>query len=130
MAVHRAGVPGNRDSLRLVVGKQLEQHVREAQKGVGRKAFRRRKLLREREVRAVRKVVSIDEEELGVVRRRVVEIEFDTRESLRAHRYHAIVPAPMSITVQHGDNAYSGLHVAVEPCSAVAAEAPRRLPDS
>ena len=81
MAVHRARVPGHGDALRLVVGKQLEQHVREAQERIRRKAFRRRELLRERKIGAVREVVPVDEEELGVARRRVVEVEFDTGDS-------------------------------------------------
>ena len=64
VAVDGPRVPGNRDPLRLVVGKQLEEHVREAEEGVGREALARRELLGQREEGAVREVVSVDEEEL------------------------------------------------------------------
>jgi hypothetical protein len=73
--VRGAGVPGDRNALRPVVGEELEEHVREPKEGVGREALARRELLREREVRTVGEVVSVDEEELGVARGAVVELE-------------------------------------------------------
>ena len=75
LAVGGAGVPGDRDALRPVVGEELEEHVREPEEGVRREALARRELLRQCEVRAVGEVVSVDEEELGVARGAVVELE-------------------------------------------------------
>ena len=83
--VRRARVPGDRDALRPVVGEQLEEHVREAEERVRREAVARRELLREREERAVGEVVAVDEEELGVPRGAVVELQLLSGEGLR-HR--------------------------------------------
>ena len=69
-----------------VVGEQLEEHVREPEQRVRRLAVGRLQLLGEREERAVREVVAVDEEELGVAGRRVVELELLAGQRLRAHR--------------------------------------------
>jgi hypothetical protein len=82
-AVRGARVPRDGDALRPVVGEQLEEHVRKAEQRVGREALARRELLRQREVRAVGEVVSVDEEELGVPRRAVVELELSPCQRLR-----------------------------------------------
>ena len=60
------------------------------------KPSRRRELLRQREERAVGEVVAVDEEELGVARGRVVEVELDAGERLRADRRPRYRPAPMA----------------------------------
>ena len=82
-AVHRPRVPRDRDAFRLVVREQLEEHVREAEQRVRGEAVGRRELLRKREERAIREVVAVDEEELGVARGRVVDVELEARERLR-----------------------------------------------
>jgi hypothetical protein len=73
-AVNGVRVPGDGDALRLVVREQLEEHVREAEQRVRGEAVARRQLLGEREEGAVREVVAVDEEQLGVARRRVVKL--------------------------------------------------------
>ncbi len=78
-------VPRDGDAARLVVGQELEEHVREAEERVRRLAVRRLQLLGQREERAVREVVAVDEEELGVARRPVVEDELLPRQRLRTH---------------------------------------------
>ena len=83
LTVGRARVPCDRDALRPVVGEELEEHVREAQQGVRREALARRELLREREIGAVSEIVSVDEEELGVARGAVVELELSPCQRLR-----------------------------------------------
>ena len=85
-ALRRARVPRDRDPLRPVVGEQLEEHVREAEERVRREAVARRELLRQREKGAVGEVVAVDEEELGVPRRPVVELQLLSGEGLRRHR--------------------------------------------
>ena len=85
LAVHRPRVPGDRDAARPVVREQLEEHVREAEQRVRRLAVGRLQLLGEREERAVREVVAVDEEELGVACRPVVEHELLAGQRLRAH---------------------------------------------
>ena len=50
---------------------------------VRRQALGRRELLRQREERAVGEVVAVDEEELGVARGRVVELELLACQGLR-----------------------------------------------
>ena len=87
--VGRARVPGDRDALGAVVREQLEEHVREPEEGVGRKAVARRKLLRKREKGAVGEVVAVDEEELGVPRGAVVELQLLSGEGLRRHRFES-----------------------------------------
>ena len=82
LAVGGAGVPGDGDALRPVVGEELEEHVREAEEGVRREALARRELLRQCEVRAVGEVVSVDEEELGVACGAVVELELGSCQRL------------------------------------------------
>ena len=83
--MHGPRVPGDRDALRPVVGEQLEEHVREAEQRVGGEALARRQLLGQREERAVGEVVAVDEEELGVARRGVVELELLPGQRLRGH---------------------------------------------
>ena len=78
-------VPGDGDALRPVVGEQLEEHVREAEQRVRREALARRQLLREREEGPVGEVVAVDEEELGLARGRVVELQLGPGERLRRH---------------------------------------------
>ncbi len=89
-AVHRARVPRDGDALRPVVREQLEEHVREAEQRVRRLPVGRRELLGQREERAVGEVVAVDDEEVGVARRRVVEVELGSRQGLR-HRAEGIV---------------------------------------
>ena len=81
-AVDGARVPGDGDALRPVVGEELEEHVREAEEGVGRETLGRRELLGEGEEGAVGEVVAVDEEELGVPRRPVVELQLLAGERL------------------------------------------------
>ena len=95
-AVHGARVPGDGDTTRPIVGEQLEEHVREAEERVRRLAVRRLQLLGEREERPVCEVVAVDEEELGIPCRPVVELELRTRQRLRRHRLNAIVRAGMA----------------------------------
>ena len=89
-AVHRPCVPGDRDALRPVVGEELEEHVREAEQRVGGEALARREFLGQREERSIGEVVAVDEEELGVARRRVAEVELGSCERLRRHRSESI----------------------------------------
>jgi hypothetical protein len=70
-----AGVPRDRDTFGPVVGEELEEHVREPEQRVRREALAGGKLLGQREVRAIGEVVSVDEEQLGVARGAVVELE-------------------------------------------------------
>ena len=84
-AVHRPRVPGDRDALRLVVGEELEQHVREPEQRARREALGGGELLRQREEGAVGEVVAVDEEELRLARGRVVEVELEARQRLRRH---------------------------------------------
>ena len=84
-AVDRARIPGDGDALRLVVAQELEQHVREPEQRIRRKALGRRELLGQGEVRAVGEVVAVDEEELALARRAVVELQLEARERLRRH---------------------------------------------
>ena len=94
LAVDGSRVPRDRDAARLVVGEELEEHVREAEERVRRLAVGRLQLLGQREEGAVREVVAVDEEELRIARGRVVELTssspvsvFGTRSSLcGAHR--------------------------------------------
>ena len=90
----RTRVPRHADALRTVVREQLEEHVREAEQRVRREALARRELLREREERAVGEVVAVDEEELGVARRPVVELQLRPGERLRRHRRPTVSSAP------------------------------------
>ncbi len=76
-AVDGPRVPGDGDPTRPVVGQQLEQHVREAEERVGREAVARGQLLGKREEGPVGEVVAVDEEQLGVARRRIVQLELD-----------------------------------------------------
>src|SRR5205823_5991178 len=62
---------------------QLEEHVREAEERAGGKALARGQLLGEREVGAVGEVVAVDEEELGVAGRCVVELQLLPCQRLR-----------------------------------------------
>jgi hypothetical protein len=81
--VHRARVPRDRDALRPVVGEELEEHVREAEQGVRGEALARRQLLRQREEGTVGQVVAVDQEQLRIARRGVVELELLPRQRLR-----------------------------------------------
>ena len=81
--VHGARVPRDCDALRPVVREQLEEHVREAEQRVRGEPLARRELLGEREEGAVGQVVAVDEEELGLARGRVVELELGSGEGLR-----------------------------------------------
>ena len=63
-SVHGPRVPRHRDRLRPVVGKQLEEHVREPEQRVRRHAVRGRELLGQREERAISEIVAVDEEEV------------------------------------------------------------------
>jgi hypothetical protein len=74
LAVYGRHVPRDGDAFRLVVGEKLEEHVREAEQRVGRETLGRGELLGQREVGPVREVVPVDQEELGLARRRVVEL--------------------------------------------------------
>jgi hypothetical protein len=78
-------VPRHRDPARAVVREQLEEHVREAEERVRREALGRRELLGKREERPVGEVVAVDEEELGVARGTVVELQLGAREGFRGH---------------------------------------------
>ena len=96
-AVHRPRVPRDGDALRAVVREQLEQHVREAEERARRLAVCRGELLGEREEGAVGEIVAVDDEELGLARGRVVQLELGSGQCLR-HRAIAngIVLAPMA----------------------------------
>ena len=78
-----ARVPGDRDALRPVVGEELEEHVREAEERVRGEALARRELLGEGEIGPVGEVVAVDEEELGVARGAVVELQLGPCQRLR-----------------------------------------------
>ena len=124
----RPRVPRDRDATRPVVGEQLEEHVREPEQRVRRLAVARRELLREREERAVGEVVAVHEEELGVARGRVVELELDPGQRLR-HDSNGIVlarwdawrrnrsPTRASSAAERGNcsRARHRVHAAVEP---------------
>src|SRR5581483_10239854 len=84
-SVHRSRVPGDGDPLRPVVGEQLEEHVRESEQGVRREPLARRQLLGEREVRPIGEVVAVDEEQLALARRGVVELKLLSGERLGRH---------------------------------------------
>jgi hypothetical protein len=92
-AMRRPRVPRDGDPVRLVVGEQLEQHVREAQQGVRRLPVGRLELLRKREERAVREVVAVDEEELRAADGPVVELKLLPGQRLR-HRPSVTEPGP------------------------------------
>jgi hypothetical protein len=83
LAVRGARVPGDRNAFRPVVGQELEEHVREPEERIRREALAGRELLGQREVRAVREVVPVDEEEFGVPRGTVVELELSPCKRLR-----------------------------------------------
>jgi hypothetical protein len=78
-----ARVPRHGDALRSVVREQLEEHVREAEQRVRGKSLARHELLGQREERPVGQVVAVHEEELGVARGRVVELELGPGQRLR-----------------------------------------------
>src|SRR5437660_5965863 len=67
-------VPCDGYSLRLVVREELEQHVREAEQGIGGEAFGGGELLGQGEERPVGEVVAVDEEQLSVPNGDVVEL--------------------------------------------------------
>ena len=76
-AVDGPRVPGDGDATRPVIRQKLEQHVREAEERVGREALARGQLLGQREEGAIGEVVAVDEEQLRVARRRIIELELD-----------------------------------------------------
>ena len=80
--VYRACVPRNRHALRLVIGKELEEHVCESEQGVGREPFGRRQLLGQREKSPVREVVPVHQEEIGVASGRIVDLKLGTGQRL------------------------------------------------
>ena len=92
--MHRPRVPGDRDGLRPVVGEQLEEHVREAEQRARRHAVGGRELLGQREEGAVGEVVAVDEEEVGVARGRVVELELLPGQRLRTTLGDRCYPGP------------------------------------
>ncbi len=91
--VHRPRVPCHRHAARLVVREQLEEHVREPEQRVRRLPVRRLELLGKREEPAVREVVPVDEEELALARRCVVELQLLACDGLRTHDA-TVSPAP------------------------------------
>ena len=94
--VHRPCVPGHGHAAGPVVGEELEEHVGEAEQCVRRLPVRRLQLLGQREERPVGEVVAVDEEQLGVTGRPVVELELGSGERLRRHRPNAIVRTGMA----------------------------------
>ena len=131
-AVRRPRVPRDRDPSRPVVGEQLEEHVREAEQGVRRLAVGRLQLLGQREVRAVGEVVAVDEEELRVARRAVVELRAPRRSASSAtSRIDAIVRtrdrAP-SRSVPFADEHLDGAGRAARRAAPRAAAVEPRLP--
>jgi hypothetical protein len=82
-AVHGPRVPRHCDPARRVVGQELEEHVREAEERVRELTVGRLELLGQREEGAVGEVVAVDEEELGVAYRGVVELELLAGQRLR-----------------------------------------------
>jgi hypothetical protein len=91
--MHRSRVPRDGDAARLVVGEELEEHVGEAEERVRRLAVGGLQLLREREERAVREVVPVDEEELCIACGCVVENELLARQRLRGHAWTLVRPS-------------------------------------
>ena len=81
--VHGPRVPRHRHRLRAVVGEQLEQHVREPEQRAGRHPLGRGELLGQREEGAVGEVVAVDEEDVGVAYRSVVELQLLAGQGLR-----------------------------------------------
>ena len=81
--VHRARVPRHGNALRTVVREQLEQHVREAEQRARRLPVGRGELFGQREERAVGEVVAVDDEEIGVARRRVVQLQLGSGQRFR-----------------------------------------------
>jgi hypothetical protein len=100
LAVYGLRVPCDGDAARTVVRQELEEHVREPEEGVRRLSVGRLQLLREREERAVRQVVAVDEEQLGVARWAIVEDELLTRERLRGHAWTLDRDRPHTAGVQ------------------------------
>src|SRR4029079_11335861 len=125
-AVGRTRVPGDGDAARGVVREQLEEHVREAEQGVRRLPVRRLELLREREVRPVREVVAVDEEERGALCRPVVELELLPGQRLRAHAVERN-PPPRAL-VRADDRRASGRTARGAPPGSPLAVCPRRPP--
>ena len=81
-AVGRSRVPGDGDALGPVIGEELEEHVREAEQRVRGEAVTRGELLGQGEKGPVGEVVAVDEEELRVSRRPVVELQLLARQGL------------------------------------------------
>ena len=81
-AMYRPRVPRDRHAPGAVVGQELEQHVREAEQRVRRLPVGRLQLLGQREEASVGEVVAVDEEQLRVAHRAVVELELDAGDRL------------------------------------------------
>ena len=79
----RPGVPRNRDALGAVVREQLEQHVREPEQCTRRLTIGRGQLLRQREERAIGEIVAVDDEEIALARRRVVQLQLGSGQCFR-----------------------------------------------
>jgi hypothetical protein len=86
LAVHRAGIPGDRDAARLVVAEQLEQHAGEAVERVCMEAVAGGDVLGQGVVGAVSEVVAVNQEELARARGRIVQIQLRSTQILRRHR--------------------------------------------
>ena len=132
--VDRARVPRDRDALRPVVGEELEEHVGESEQRVRREALGRRQLLGQREEGAVGEVVAVDEEQLGLARRPVVELQLRAREGLRAHepRVSSRADGPRARPLRRGAPGRGGPPAGRDACAApgrrAAAAGGSRLP--
>jgi hypothetical protein len=80
--MHRPRVPRHRDTTRAIVGQQLEEHVRKAEQRIRRLPVGRLQLFGQREEGSVGEVVAVDEEQLRVPHRAVVQLELDARDRL------------------------------------------------
>ncbi len=83
--MHGPRVPRDGDAIRPVIDEQLEEHVDEAEQRVRREAVGGGELLGQRVVRPVGEVVAVDEEQLAVPRRPVVELKLSPGRGLRRH---------------------------------------------
>ena len=68
-------VPGHEHGRRAVVGQELHQHVRHPEQRVRREPVHRLQLLRQGEEGAVGKAVAVDQEDVALLGRRVVEVQ-------------------------------------------------------
>ena len=128
-AVHGLRVPGHRDPSRAVVREQLDEHVREAEQRVRGEAVARHELLGQGEIRPVREVVAVDEEEIRLARRRVVEVELLARDRLRAHAFESSVRGCASRSSPERSSS-SSTHPTTPSCSCLPSPRARRSPTS